>query len=150
MIFAKDGPSFLFEMRCSSITPPWLPCLPAHIPTTHQEESPRWTSAQHQDQHLIIVKEEKTTRSLFVTRLRIRMREGPDVWLNSRFQKKLLRHGHVCTPTAAPGHQDNLIFTASPHAANVAPVLLCSSVMYIRGWMIKQWTHPFGSLVTSI
>lgn len=30
-----------------------------------------------------------TTRSLLVTRQRIRMREGPDVWLNSRFQKKL-------------------------------------------------------------
>lgn len=47
--------------------------------------------------------QQKTTRSLFVTSLRIRMREGPDVWLNSRFQKKHLRHGHACTPTAAPG-----------------------------------------------
>lgn len=46
--------------------------------------------------------QQNTTRSLFVTRLRIRMREGPGVWLNSRFQIKLLRHVHASTATAAP------------------------------------------------
>lgn len=73
----------------------------------------------------IIGLQQKTTRSLFMTRVRIRMREGPDVWLNLRFQKKRLRHGH------APG----IKITSFSLPGLMPPTW---SVMYIRGWMIKQ------------